>query len=228
MASPLFYKKAANYWANKPATIDGVLGGFGNLSDIDIKGSREFLEKVFALENPPGTNLALDCGAGIGRVTKHLLLARFDKVDLLEQDEKFINAAKQSIDEHNPKLGTIYHDGLHKFKFEKQKKYDVIWCQWVLCHVKDYDFVNFLNKCMAALKDTGVIIVKENVTEANEIDFDEDDSTITRPVSHMIELFKDAKLKVIISELQKGFPEDNYPVYSFLLTPIVRKQVVVI
>ena len=31
-----------------------------------------------------GTALALDCGAGIGRVTKSILLPIFDDVDLLE------------------------------------------------------------------------------------------------------------------------------------------------
>ena len=28
------------------------------------------------------------------------------------------------------------------------KKYDVIWCQWVLGHLKDDDLIGFFKKCM--------------------------------------------------------------------------------
>lgn len=36
----------------------------------------------------------MDCGAGIGRVTKNLLINHFESVDLLEQNPKFIETAK--------------------------------------------------------------------------------------------------------------------------------------
>ena len=39
-------------------------------------------------------NRALDCGAGIGRVTKHLLLPRFAKVDVIEPSKVQIDQAK--------------------------------------------------------------------------------------------------------------------------------------
>ena len=35
----------------------------------------------------PGLNTALDCGAGIGRVTKHVLKPIFKNVDLVEPSE---------------------------------------------------------------------------------------------------------------------------------------------
>ena len=38
-----------------------------------------------------------DCGAGIGRVTKHLLLGEFDHVDLLEQSPRLIAEAPKFI-----------------------------------------------------------------------------------------------------------------------------------
>lgn len=37
--------------------------------------------------------LLLDCGAGIGRVTKHLLLPLFKNVDMVEQDRTFVDKA---------------------------------------------------------------------------------------------------------------------------------------
>ena len=39
-------------------------------------------------------NLFTDCGAGIGRVAKHLLLPVFDNVDLVEQNPEFLTQAK--------------------------------------------------------------------------------------------------------------------------------------
>jgi len=37
-----WYKKGVDYWMNVDATVDGVLGGFGRVSDTDVKGSKEF------------------------------------------------------------------------------------------------------------------------------------------------------------------------------------------
>ena len=41
-----------------------------------------------------GTRRVLDCGAGIGRVSKRLLLPLFSEVDLLEQNPTFLEKAK--------------------------------------------------------------------------------------------------------------------------------------
>ncbi|KAG6443686.1 N-terminal Xaa-Pro-Lys N-methyltransferase 1-A [Manduca sexta] len=213
-----FYKKAANYWANVPATIDGVLGGFGHISDIDIDGSRAFLHKVLTSENPPRTKLALDCGAGIGRVAKYLLIPQFETVELVEQDEKFINTAKQLIGEDNAKLGALYKIGLQHFK--PQKRYDVIWCQWVLGHLNDYDLISFLERCGDALAENGVIIVKENITTSSELEYDDEDSSVTRPRDLMTRIFKAANLRIIKTDIQIGFPEHIYPVHSFALSRV--------
>lgn len=42
-----FYTAAAKYWEDVPPTIDGMLGGFGFISQIDIKGSTKFLKALF-------------------------------------------------------------------------------------------------------------------------------------------------------------------------------------
>lgn len=218
MTESKFYKKAASYWANVPATIDGVLGGFGHISDIDLDGSRAFLNEILSYRNPPATEKALDCGAGIGRVSKYLLIPQFEKVDLVEQDEKFINTARQFIGVNNAKLGVLYKIGLQNFK--PYKKYDVIWCQWVLGHLKDYDLIDFLERCSGALNEHGVIVIKENITTSDVIEYDEDDSSVTRPYALMKKIFDEAKLKVAIMDTQKGFPDDIYPVNSFALVPM--------
>ena len=42
----------------------------------------------------PSMKLAIDIGAGIGRVTKSVLRYPFEKVDILEQSEELIEKAK--------------------------------------------------------------------------------------------------------------------------------------
>jgi protein N-terminal methyltransferase len=42
-----FYTHAAEYWSSVPATIDGMLGGFGIISQTDIQGSVSFLKQLF-------------------------------------------------------------------------------------------------------------------------------------------------------------------------------------
>ena len=42
-------------------------------------------------------SIYLDCGAGIGRVTKNLLLPLFDTVDMVEQNPDFLEKAKDYL-----------------------------------------------------------------------------------------------------------------------------------
>ena len=70
-----WYQRGVRYWEKTDATVDGVLGGFGYISQEDLKGSRQFLEQINV-----NTCRAIDCGAGIGRCAKDLFLPMFDKV----------------------------------------------------------------------------------------------------------------------------------------------------
>jgi len=90
----LDYEKSKNYWSNVPASVNGMLGGFSSLTDKDIKDSDLFLRKLFQMKDGPFNGRVLDCGAGIGRVSENLLCKRFKRVDMLEQDEKFLEKAK--------------------------------------------------------------------------------------------------------------------------------------
>ena len=105
-----YYKAAADYWQNVTPTIDGMLGGFAKISHTDIDGSNKFLK--FLLRggvggSGPGTERALDCGAGIGRITKHLLTKHFNTVDLVEQDKHFLEKAREYL-AGNSKVGRRY------------------------------------------------------------------------------------------------------------------------
>lgn len=218
MSDSLFYTRAKSYWASIPPTIDGVLGGFGHISETDIDGSKSFLDEILAFKNPPATKIALDCGAGIGRVSKYVLIPRFEKVDLVDQDEKFLTNAKEFIGKDMAKVGSMYQSGLQNFKPDKH--YDVIWCQWVIGHIKDYDLIDFLERCRMSLNKHGVIVVKDNIATSTVLEYDENDSSVTRPLKLLEILFEQAKLRTVKTVVQKGFPDHIYPVHSFALTAV--------
>ncbi|KAG7092517.1 hypothetical protein E1B28_008868 [Marasmius oreades] len=108
------------YWTSQPATVDGVLGGFGSgsLPRVESLGSRLFLLSLFpelctvpsAVKplNVSSSRLpirALDVGAGIGRVTRDTLLHLIPHVVLLEPVESFIlqalSSARLSVSDHS-------------------------------------------------------------------------------------------------------------------------------
>ena len=91
------------------------------LTDADCKGSQKFIAEFINGESPRiGKTLAcgkpfslghtlhmagelminsmIDCGAGIGRVSKHFLLHTFDRVDLVEQNPAFLEQAKKDFE----------------------------------------------------------------------------------------------------------------------------------
>jgi protein N-terminal methyltransferase len=71
--------------------------------------------------------LALDCGAGIGRVSKHLLLKNFDYVEMVEVTKNFIDQATSYLGEELSKRVQKFHNcGLESF-YPEPNKYDCIW-----------------------------------------------------------------------------------------------------
>jgi len=41
-----FYSNAEVYWRDVPPTVDGMLGGYGSISNVDLNGSKAFLKKL--------------------------------------------------------------------------------------------------------------------------------------------------------------------------------------
>ncbi|KAF8343953.1 alpha-N-methyltransferase NTM1 [Cantharellus anzutake] len=100
-------QQGLDYWEKVPASVDGVLGGFGSgsLPRVDSVGSRLFLlsllpelcivpSAIRPLDAGAHRRIrALDVGAGIGRVTSTTLLPLVSDVVLLEPVESFIKQA---------------------------------------------------------------------------------------------------------------------------------------
>ena len=92
-----------------------------------------------------------DCGAGVGRITKALFAQIFKRSDLLEPAKNLIDQAKIDL-EGVPGIGDYYRSGMQEFTFDK--KYDMIWIQWVIGHLTDKDLLTFLAKCKEKLTPT--------------------------------------------------------------------------
>ena len=88
-----WYESTLLHWktAVSADSDDGVLGGYGSIDSVDTEGSLEFLHtnRLFTGWYTgdslplPGTR-ALDCGAGIGRVSEGVLLKVCEAVQLVE------------------------------------------------------------------------------------------------------------------------------------------------
>ncbi|WWC86522.1 uncharacterized protein L201_001399 [Kwoniella dendrophila CBS 6074] len=106
------YEKGIEYWDNVDASVNGVLGGYGEgpVPHIEQLSSRLLLlslvpslstfsnplTPIIPSSAPEHRRVVLDVGAGIGRVSRHVLLPLFDDVVLLEPVEKFVKEGYRS------------------------------------------------------------------------------------------------------------------------------------
>lgn len=142
-------------------------------------------------------------------------------VDAVEPVAKFTQVLRDSKLKEYGMVGDIYTLGLEDW--EPEKKYDLIWTQWCVGHLTDLQLVRYIARCRTALGDTGVMIVKENIsTDPDGRDmYDDLDSSVTRTDEKFRGIFKKAGMNLIKSEIQSGFPKAYklLPVRSYALRP---------
>ncbi|EFN51806.1 hypothetical protein CHLNCDRAFT_27478 [Chlorella variabilis] len=187
---PQWYTTAVDYWDKQEASVNGVLGGYGHLTTADVRDSRAFLQKAYGTplaEAEAGKRrlVALDCGAGVGRVSEQLLLHHFQEVDLVEPSAHLLDTARKSLGGRGKhgwprghKAVNFYQAGIEQHHPEPGR-YDVVWLQWAALYLTDEDLIAFLQRSAAALKPGGVLFVKENVCERGFI-VDSSDASVTR------------------------------------------------
>uniref|UniRef100_A0A915CNA6 Alpha N-terminal protein methyltransferase 1 n=1 Tax=Ditylenchus dipsaci TaxID=166011 RepID=A0A915CNA6_9BILA len=211
------YEKAHDHWTGVASDVDGMLGGFAQLHTEDIKASKEFIKGLRKSNNLVGNGRALDCGSGIGRVTKHLLLPLFQTVDMVDFASQFIEDSRKYMGEDSFKqVGQQFVDSLHTFE-PQHNHYDLIWVQWVSGHLSDEHFVQFIQRCKLAIRPGGCIVFKDNIAPGPKKDFDPEDNSWTRPKSEMLDLFEESGCKVVSNKKQLNFPKGMYEVRMFAL-----------
>eukprot|EP00927_Polykrikos_kofoidii_P049651 TRINITY_DN43686_c0_g1_i1.p1 TRINITY_DN43686_c0_g1~~TRINITY_DN43686_c0_g1_i1.p1 ORF type:complete len:258 (+),score=43.00 TRINITY_DN43686_c0_g1_i1:63-776(+) len=212
-----WYAKGEAYWDNQEASVNGVLGGFGCTSEPDVRESKQFLQDLCKDAVPPSFRNALDVGAGIGRISSMLLLPQFQRVDLLEQNARLLDAAREQFKDE-ARVERFLCEPLQTFTPEP-RRYDMIWIQGVLLYLPDNDLVASLRRCRQALADeTAVICLKENVVLRGSTWFcDREDNSVTRTDCHFKSLFKQAGLRIMHEALQQDWPEDLLPCKMYAL-----------
>mmetsp|Transcript_13421 Transcript_13421/g.38688 ORF Transcript_13421/g.38688 Transcript_13421/m.38688 type:complete len:199 (-) Transcript_13421:2423-3019(-) len=195
-----------------------VCAGYGNVSPTDLSGSLRFLDKIGKLPagrgGPCEWGRALDCGAGIGRVTEGCLLHRFKHADVVEPRAEYVEKAKTLLDRQ--RVERFDCEALQTFVPEAGR-YDCIWVQWVSLYLTDEDFVSFLQRCKTALRPQGVVVLKENVVLDGGFHVDKSDNSIMRADSHYRELFTRAGMNLLLDMRQPNFPKQLYPVLMYCL-----------
>ncbi|CAI5455296.1 unnamed protein product [Caenorhabditis angaria] len=211
------YENAENYWSRCSQDVDGMLGGFAKLHQPDILLSKTFLNNLKKKGIAENFDYALDCGAGIGRVTKHLLMPFFKTVDMVDVIEELIVRSSEYIGTDDG-IGEKFVEGLQTFE-PPLGKYDMIWIQWVSGHLTDDDLKEFFQRCIKGIKPQGTICLKDNVVNTANPLFDSEDNSWTRPEDLVLEIADAAGLRLVAKNLQTGFPKEMYPVKMFAFKP---------
>lgn len=220
------YDDAISYWTDVPATVDGVLGGYGETTSVpkaDVVGSSTFMRRLRSRwsAEPGKVKYGIDFGAGIGRVTRDFLHKICDKVDLLEPVAPFVEQMRvelQGLDEAG-KIGEIYDIPMQDWRAE-EGKYALIWCQWCCGHLPDDTFLHWLDQCKRGLQEDGMLVVKENNANGDVDIFDPEDSSKTRTDSNFRRLFQEGGWKLIATDTQKGVPKELFPIRMYALKPL--------
>ncbi|KAF2814898.1 uncharacterized protein BDZ99DRAFT_458865 [Mytilinidion resinicola] len=249
------HNAALEYWNSIPNTVDGMLGGYPHITKIDLQGSANFLSKLrrqhqyhTSPQSPalpaaaiPLVPRVVDCGAGIGRITKGFLVNVGAKVDVVEPVKKFTDEllatpipASGDLSAKVGAVGEVFNLGLQDWT-PAAGAYNLIWNQWCVGHLTDAQLVAYLRRCKESLAvappESGEgreeqaafqgawIVVKENMSThpKGEDDYDELDNSVTRTDAKFRSLFKEAGLKLVATEVQKGFPKVLCPVRIYAL-----------
>ena len=224
-----WFAGSTTYWSRQDASVDGMLGGLGSLHDADVRDSVAFIGRFLPLitaGEAPKATVALDVGAGIGRVSENVLLRFTGRVAILEADERFVAQARERLGD---RLVHAYAMRMQQLPDKPQPSepcpYDFVWVQWVLMYASDAEVVRLLRALHARLADKakGYIGVKENVkssTGADAIDVDSSDCSIVRTPEHFRRVFAAAGMRVVAEAVQTGFPRHLYSVHMFMLQAV--------
>jgi hypothetical protein len=230
---PEYYMANSVYWSS---------GGGGGLTDDEVMvgdtgGVQDAVEGLVFLDRfllhcktttsmaAPAArrqfNHAIDIGAGVGRVTKLILLKRYNQVHLVEGDEGWSKRSRVYLGRKRAARCSFAHQRLDEVTHQDvlrwcdncpSKKVDLIWIQWTLQYLIDADVVTLLQILAEGLRPgTGIMIVKENrpYGNAREDRFQMDVPggcgnnaryDITRPNHHHQLLFQKAGLTIVFAE----------------------------
>eukprot|EP00127_Corallochytrium_limacisporum_P007011 Clim_evm19s240 gene=Clim_evmTU19s240 len=225
-----WYASAQRFWESCDPTDQSMLGGYEHTKDLDVETSFKFLKDHGPFKN------GLDLGAGIGRVTRDLLVERLNipHVHIVELSEKLIKKCEKiNAELPNAKKLCFRHHCCSITDYEWGQPccntYDFMLLQYVMGHLLDDDLAEVLKKASDHLEPgRGIVFVKENMSNGKNpyrgLDSDSNkdfaSSFHVRSESSYNALFHKAELEVVSEMWQEHMPEELMPVKMLIL----RKQ----
>jgi len=203
---------AQRFWTSQPPTVGGVLGGLNHVNDADINASLAFLAPFAADWGP--TTVALDCGAGVGRVSNGVLLPLVGRIELQDFSDSMLAAARNALPAD--RVAASHHCRLQDFAFPATPTYAMIVMQWLLMYITDDDIIGILQRARRSLTPDGLIFVKDNVSRG-ATSIKAEDSSMARSEAHYDRLFRLAGLRMVTRQRQSPWPLDLHPVMMYAL-----------
>jgi protein N-terminal methyltransferase len=212
-----YYAANAAWWESDGyggATDDEAMIGDGGSAE-DIEHSLRLIDTLRADRPQWQLHDALDVGAGVGRVTKHLLLRRCERACLLEPSDHWHKQSRRYLGKKRAQRCAFVCERLERHepwnRWDASGKYDLVWVQWTLQYLVDAHVVAALRRLAGALHPSALIIIKENRPCAalgkaeDQFHVDTPEGAhgrydVTRPDEHHRWLFRCAGLDVIHSE----------------------------
>ncbi|XP_051952510.1 N-terminal Xaa-Pro-Lys N-methyltransferase 2-like [Xyrauchen texanus] len=137
-------------------------------------------------------------------------------MEMLDMMEEFILHAHECyLGDYADRVEAYYLYNLQEF-IPAPERYDVIWMQWIACHLTDKDLMEFLTRAKQSLRPNGVIIIKDNMARQG-CKLDPIDSSIIRHLDIMKSIIQKAGLTILDVEKQEGFPEAIVPVWMIAM-----------
>lgn len=104
------------------------------------------------------------------------MLSIAQEVDVVEPIAKFTEALSKKSG-----VRQVFNVGLEEWRPDVGVKYDLVWNQWCVGHLKDEQLAQYLERCTTVLApEDGLIVVKENISTSGVDLFDDQDSSVTR------------------------------------------------
>lgn len=212
-----WYPSSTNYWAKQERNINGMIGGYPELSDVDLNHTRNTIER-YINQKHLGIMRIADCGAGIGRVSK-IFCDYFKEVTLIDPVSEFLKTAKENLPK-NVKINT-FAVGIQNWVPTEQ--YDAFWVQWAIMYLTDDDAIAFLKRCKDHLATNGIIFIKDNTSSRDRYApkstalYFKADNGICRSYSHYVELINAAGLKLVEGIQQPGWKAPLLPLFTFVI-----------
>jgi len=148
-----------DFWNQYSKREDLTLNSLMNLEADAEKSKEKFIYEKKRLESilkyNPKWNLA-DLGGGVGLWSEYFS-EHVNKVTLVEREEKFIELAKQKIDNINIE---IIHADVVDFD-TKENSFDVIFISGVTLYLDDEYLILLMNKVKNYLKPNGIFIHRD-------------------------------------------------------------------